>query len=191
MTTALPAIATDVGLNNNLLLWPASVYALSAGCTLLIFGSVADLIGSKPVWLLGASSYILFTIACGVARTGIQLILFRTMLGVAVAMCLPSAVSITTKSFSKGKRRNICFACMGMGQPLGYAVGLFFGGMFVDSIGWRWVSSFRSSVVRSSRLVSAVYTTMHSPSHMSLTHKSNADSQISSRGTISVLSSVP
>lgn len=138
LTTALPAIARDVGLGDNLLLWPASAYALAAGCTLLIFGSVADLVGSKPIWLIGASLYIVFTIACGVAKTGIQLILFRTMLGVAISMCLPSAVSITTNSFSRGKRRNACFACMGMGQPIGYSVGLLFGGLFTDTIGWRW-----------------------------------------------------
>lgn len=138
MVTALPAIAADIGLSNNLLLWPASVYALAAGCTLLIFGSVADFVGSKPTWLIGASLYIGFTVACGLAKSGIQLILFRTMLGVAISMCLPSAVSITTKSFARGMRRNICFACMGMGQPIGYAVGLLFGGIFVDTIGWRW-----------------------------------------------------
>ena len=156
LTTALPAIAADVGLGDNLLLWPASVYALAAGCTLLIFASVADLLGSKPVWLTGASLCIVFTIACGVAKTGIQLILFRTMLGVAIAMCLPSAVSITTRSFPRGQRRNICFACMGMGQPIGYAVGLLFGGTFVDTIGWRW-GYHLTAVINSLIVIGAIW----------------------------------
>lgn len=102
LTVALPTIARDIGLRDNLLLWPASVYALSAGCTLLIFGSVADVVGSKRVWLTGAGFYIVFTVACGLARTGIQLIIFRTVLGIAISMCLPSAVSVTTNSFPKG-----------------------------------------------------------------------------------------
>ena len=145
-----------MGLGDNLLLYPASVYALSAGCTLLIFGSVADLVGSKPIWLLGASLYIAFTIACGLAKTGIQLIIFRTMLGVAISMCLPSAVSITTKSFPRGKRRNIGFACMGMGQPIGYAAGLLFGGVFVDTIGWRW-GYYLSAIINALIVAGAVW----------------------------------
>lgn len=156
MTTALPAIAADVGLSDNLLLWPASIYALAAGCTLLIFGSIADLVGSKPVWLLGASLYIVFTLACGLARTGIQMIMFRMLLGISISMCLPSAVSITTRSFPRGQRRNICFACMGMGQPIGYAVGLLFGGVFVDTIGWRW-GYYLSAMINTMIVIGSVW----------------------------------
>lgn len=138
LTVALPTIAYDISLSENLLLWPASIYALAAGCTLLVFGSVADVVGGKKVWLTGAGFYIVFTLACGLCKTGVQLIVFRTFLGVSISMCLPAAVGITTKAFDRGTRRNISFACQGMGQPLGYALGLILGGVFADTIGWRW-----------------------------------------------------
>ncbi|QKX59097.1 uncharacterized protein TRUGW13939_06228 [Talaromyces rugulosus] len=138
LTVALPHIAKDVGLAQNILLWPASVYALAAGCTLLIFGSVADVAGDKPVWLTGSILYTFFTLGCGLAQTAAQLIAFRTLLGISIAMCLPSAVSLMTRTFPPGKLRNIGFAAMGMGQPLGYSVGLILGGVFSDSIGWRY-----------------------------------------------------
>lgn len=53
-------------------------------------------------------------------------------------MCLPAAVGIRTKAFDWGTTRNISFACQGMGQPLGYALGLILGCVFADTIGWRW-----------------------------------------------------
>ncbi|KAL4930975.1 major facilitator superfamily domain-containing protein [Aspergillus undulatus] len=137
LTVALPAMAPDLGLNHDILLWPAAVYALSAGCTLLIFGAVADVIGDKRVWVTGSVLFAAFTLACGLARTGNRLIAFRTLLGIAVAMCLPCAVSLMTRTFPPGRARNLGFACMGMGQPLGYSVGLILGGIFADSIGWR------------------------------------------------------
>ncbi|KAL4965481.1 major facilitator superfamily domain-containing protein [Aspergillus stella-maris] len=137
LTVALPAISTDLNLNHDLLLWPAAVYALSAGCTLLIFGAVADVIGAKKVWITGSVLFAGFTLACGLARSGNELIAFRTLLGIAVAMCLPCAVSLMTRTFPPGRARNLGFACMGMGQPLGYSVGLILGGIFADSIGWR------------------------------------------------------
>ncbi|KAF5572103.1 aminotriazole resistance, partial [Fusarium pseudocircinatum] len=47
LIAALPKIAADVGLSENLILWPAAVYALAAGCLLLIFGAIADAVGAK------------------------------------------------------------------------------------------------------------------------------------------------
>jgi predicted MFS family arabinose efflux permease len=33
--------------------------------------------------------------------------------------------------------RNIAFACVGSGQPVGYTVGLVLGGVFAGKVGWR------------------------------------------------------
>ncbi|KAL5046154.1 hypothetical protein BDW71DRAFT_207822 [Aspergillus fruticulosus] len=138
LTVALPAISTSLSLSANLVLWPAAVYALAAGCTLLTFGSLADVVGDRRVWLTGSIFFAAFTLACGLAQTGTQLIVFRTLLGIAVAMCLPCAVSLMTRTFPPGRARNLGFATMGVGQPLGYSVGLILGGIFADSIGWRY-----------------------------------------------------
>lgn len=138
LIAALPRIASDVELSDALILWPAAVYALAAGCLLLIFGAAADAIGAKIVWITGSYLFVVFTVALGLAKTGLQVILFRTFLGVAISMCLPTAVSLITNTFPKGTWRNVAFAMNGMGQPLGYALGLVLGGIFTDSIGWRW-----------------------------------------------------
>ncbi|GAB7365350.1 hypothetical protein MBLNU230_g6430t1 [Neophaeotheca triangularis] len=138
LIAALPRIAEDIGLSQALILWPAAVYALAAGCLLLIFGAAADVIGAKIVWVTGSFLYVIFTVAIGLAQSGIQIILFRTFQGVAISMCLPTAVSLITHTFPKGGWRNVAFAMNGMGQPLGYALGLVLGGIFTDTIGWRW-----------------------------------------------------
>ncbi|RDL38338.1 Uncharacterized protein BP5553_02678 [Venustampulla echinocandica] len=138
LIAALPRIAKDVGLPQGLILWPAVVYALAAGCLLLIFGAIADVVGAKLMWVVGSFLFAIFTIAIGLARTSIQIILFRTLLGAAISMCLPTAVSLITNTFPKGTWRNIAFAMNGMGQPLGFALGLVLGGIFTDTIGWRW-----------------------------------------------------
>ncbi|TEA17297.1 putative MFS-type transporter [Colletotrichum sidae] len=138
VTVCIPAMARDVNLEGSLLLWPASVYALTCGCTLLLSGAMADLFGARQLYLLGCFFQSVFTLACGLANTGTQLIVFRAFAGVAISMCLPSAVSIITHAFPSGKRRNIAFASMGGGQPIGFSVGLSVGGVFTDTIGWRW-----------------------------------------------------
>nr|XP_036588837.1 uncharacterized protein CTRU02_00884 [Colletotrichum truncatum]KAF6800479.1 integral membrane protein [Colletotrichum truncatum] len=138
LIAALPRIASDVGLSENLALWPAAVYSLAAGCLLLIFGAVADVVGAKIMWLTGSFLYAVFTVAVGLARTGLQLVFFRTVLGISIAMCLPTAMSFITSTFPRGTWRNVAFSMNGIGFPLGYALGLVVGGIFVDTAGWRW-----------------------------------------------------
>jgi MFS family permease len=90
------------------------------------------------MWITGSFLFAIFTIAVGFATSSIQLIMFRTCLGVAISMCLPTNMSLTTNTFPKGPWRTSAFAISGMAQPLGYALGLVLGGIFTDTIGWRW-----------------------------------------------------
>ena len=138
MTIGLPRIAEDLKLPESLILWPASVAYLVSGCTLLLCGSLADVIGSRSMYILGCLLLALFTMACGFAQTGTQLIVFRAITGLSLALCLPTAVAITTASFAPGKARNIAFAVLGAAQPMGFALGLVLGGLLVDGVGWRY-----------------------------------------------------
>lgn len=138
ITVSLPTMAREVNLAEELLLWPASVNALACGCTLLVAGSIADVVGGRKIYLIGTFALMVTTVACGLAKTGLQLILFRAAQGVAVSLCIPSSVILITKNIPTGSGRNIAFACLGAGQPVGFSVGLVLGGVFVDGIGWRW-----------------------------------------------------
>ncbi|RDW77817.1 hypothetical protein BP6252_05870 [Coleophoma cylindrospora] len=138
LIVALPTMATDIGLHNDLLLWPASVSALSCGCTLLLSGSIADAVGGRKIYLAGALLLTLSTIAIGLSRTGIELIIFRAVQGIALSLTLPAAVILVTSNIPEGTSRNIAFATLGGAQPLGFASGLVLGGVFAQTVGWRW-----------------------------------------------------
>lgn len=96
------------------------------------------MIGSRPVYLVGCFLLTGFVLGSGLSQTATQLIVFRGGQGVAVSMCLPTAMSLLSAYLPRGKRRNIGFAFFSAGQPLGYSIGLLLGGFFVDSIGWRY-----------------------------------------------------
>lgn len=114
-------------------------YSLANGCCLLLAGSLADFIGNRVINLLGCFFLAVFIMACGISETGIQMILFRAIQGIATSMCLPTAFSILTDTMPSGKRRNIGFACLGLGQPIGFSVGLVLGGIFqASTLGWRF-----------------------------------------------------
>ncbi|KAF2115559.1 integral membrane protein [Lophiotrema nucula] len=138
VTVGLPTMASDLHIPTSLLLWPISIYSLTCGCTLLLLGSVADVVGSRPMYLTGCVLQSGFTLACGLAQNPMQLIVFRAFAGIAISFCLPSAVSIITNTFPEGRSRNIAFASMGGGQPIGFSLGLVLGGVLSETIGWRW-----------------------------------------------------
>jgi MFS family permease len=138
LVVCLPTMAREIGLSDALLLWPASVSSLACGCTLLLSGSIADVVGGRTIYLIGVALLSVTTVACGVARTGFELILFRAAQGVALSLCLPSSVVLITSNIPLGSYRNIAFACLGAGQPIGFSLGLVIGGVFAETIGWQY-----------------------------------------------------
>lgn len=137
-TVEITTIAEDVHLSQKLLLWPQSIVSLISACTLLLAGSLSDVLGSRPIYLIGSFLQTMFIVGVGLARTATQILTFRGLMGLAQSMCLTSSVSITVNSFPAGRRRNLAFACMGGGQPLGFSVGLVLGGVLTQTIGWRF-----------------------------------------------------
>lgn len=137
LAIGLPTIAEDLSIPASLLLWPNSVFYLTSGSCLLIAGSVADVLGPRKVFLPGCLLVGMFMLVCGVSRDGIDLIMFRAMQGIATAMVLPSAVSIVSTNVEDGRPRNVGFASIFLAMPLGFAVGLVLGGVFVSNVGWR------------------------------------------------------
>lgn len=137
IVVGLPAIAVTLDLDPALLLWPTSVFYLTAGSCLMLAGSIADVVGTRPVMLAATVLLIASALACGLARTGGELIAFRGLQGVSSAMAVPASVSIISTSVEYGRPRNFGFACLGFSGPLGFLLGLVLGGVLVDSVGWR------------------------------------------------------
>ncbi|KAK3323114.1 integral membrane protein [Cercophora scortea] len=147
ITTSIPTMAIDLDIPAQTIYWPLSVFSLTAGACLIIAGSVADIVGSRRVFLTGVLLLAAFTLGCGLSQSFIQLILCRAMQGVAVAMCLPTSVGILCTTIASGRQRNLGFACTGLGQPLGFSVGLILGGIFINTIGWRAAWYFAAATI--------------------------------------------
>lgn len=137
ITVGLPTIATSLSLPRSLYLWPLSVFGLTCGSTLLLAGSIADALGARRVELTGCFAMGLCVLACGLARTGVQLTVFRALQGVAMAVHLPASVAIVVGGTPKGKARNMAFAALGFARDIGYSVGLVLSGVLIETRGWR------------------------------------------------------
>ncbi|KAH8879952.1 putative transporter [Thozetella sp. PMI_491] len=148
LTIDIPIIAKDLALPDSLLLWPASVYPLAGSCCLILSGAIADFIGNRVLNLIGCFFLAASTLAVGLSRTGMEIIIFRAIQGTAASMCLPTAFSILTNTIPPGRGRNIGFSCLGVGQPIGFMIGLVLGGFLAETpLTWRFAYYLTAGII--------------------------------------------
>ncbi|PLB46299.1 MFS general substrate transporter [Aspergillus steynii IBT 23096] len=141
LTVCIPVISTDLYIPPEIQLWPTAAFSLACGCTLLPCGAIADVLGCRRICLLGALLQAASALGAGLSATSTQLIALRAMAGLASSFCLPGAVGVTAHTFPANdspRLRSVAFAAMGGGQAVGFGLGLVLGGVFSDTIGWRW-----------------------------------------------------
>lgn len=137
ITIAIPTMTKDLAIDPVLVYWPVLVYTLVSGSLLLLAGSIADVLGSKVVNTTGTLGLGIFVLITGFAKNGSELIALRALSGTALALFLPTSVSLVSLNVTSGRSRNVGFSLIGVGQIVGYALGLVLGGILVDSVGWR------------------------------------------------------
>jgi MFS family permease len=141
LTVCIPVIAKDLHIPPALQLWPSAAFALACGCTMLPCGAAADVLGCRRACLLGGLFQAACALGAGLAVTPVQLIALRATAGLAASFCLPGAVGVAAHVFptnSSPRRRSVAFAAMGGGQAVGFGLGLALGGVFSNTVGWRW-----------------------------------------------------
>jgi MFS family permease len=81
VSTTLPRMAEALG-GMSLYSWVGTGYLFTTAASILIFGSLGDMFGRKTLMLISISIVALGSIACGLAQSIKQLILFRAIQGI-------------------------------------------------------------------------------------------------------------
>ncbi|OQE25600.1 hypothetical protein PENSTE_c006G09886 [Penicillium steckii] len=163
LTVCIPVISKDLDIPPDLQLWPASAFALACGCLLLPCDAVADILGCRRSCLLGGLLQTTSALGAGLAATSTQLIALRVTGGLAASFCLPGAIGTAGHVFPANhspRRRSIAFAAMGGGQAVGFGLGLVLGGVFSDTVGWRW-GFYATAILNAVVLALAVWALPH------------------------------
>ncbi|KAK8194167.1 hypothetical protein M8818_007354 [Zalaria obscura] len=76
----------NLGLSSREAYWAIHCYYITAACSIIIFGKASDILGPKPVWLAGCTAYFIATTLYAAEHNLAQLVMVRTLLGLAVAI---------------------------------------------------------------------------------------------------------
>ncbi|TLS43635.1 MFS transporter [Streptomyces montanus] len=136
VNVALPAIGSDLGAGQAGLTWVVGAYVLAFGALLPVGGRLADLFGSRGVFLAGLALFAAGSLAASIPTGAGPLIAARAVQGVGAAAASPAALALLLAQSPPGRVRGRALGLWGVASAAGGAAGVLLGGVLTDALGW-------------------------------------------------------
>jgi EmrB/QacA subfamily drug resistance transporter len=137
LATAVPSVVSDLG-GFTTFPWLFSIYLLAQAVSVPLYGKLADLYGRKPLMLLGVGLFVAGSLLCGIAWGMTALILFRLVQGLGAGAIQPIGMTILGDIYTLRERATVQGYVASV-WAMAALIGPTLGGVFSDSIGWRWI----------------------------------------------------
>jgi EmrB/QacA subfamily drug resistance transporter len=137
IATAVPSIVANLG-GFAQFPWLFSIYLLAQAVSVPIYGKLADLIGRKPVMLLGIGLFLLGSVLCAAAWSMVALIVFRALQGLGAGAVQPMSLTIAGDIYTVAERGRVQGYLAGV-WAVSAVVGPTLGGVFSEYLTWRWI----------------------------------------------------
>jgi EmrB/QacA subfamily drug resistance transporter len=131
-------IENDLGSVLNRAQWVINAYTVVFGVLIVTGGRLADLLGRRRVFLLGATVFATFSLLGGLAPNIELLIAARALMGIGGAMMWPAVLGMTFGLLPAEKAGLAGGLVLGV-AGLGNAAGPLIAGLLTDFLDWRWV----------------------------------------------------
>lgn len=137
LSTAVPSIVADLG-GFEQFPWLFSVYLLAQAVTVPIYSKLADMVGRKPIILIGIGLFLVGSILSGFADSMLALIIFRAIQGIGAGAVLPIAITIAGDIYTVQERAKVQ-GYLASVWAIAAVVGPTVGGLFAQFDAWRGI----------------------------------------------------
>src|SRR5947208_6419004 len=137
IATAVPSIVASLG-GFAEFPWLFSVYLIAQAVTVPVYGKLADILGRKPVMLVGIGLFLLGSVLCGAAWSMGALIAFRAVQGLGAGAVQPMSMTIVGDLYSLQERAKVQGYVASV-WGIASVVGPTLGGVFSEYVSWRWI----------------------------------------------------
>jgi EmrB/QacA subfamily drug resistance transporter len=138
LSVALPQIEGDLNSDVSTIQWVVSAYALVFGVLIVTGGRLADMLGRRRIFFIGAAIFAAFSVLGGAAPGDIWLIVCRALMGVGGAMMWPAVLGMTY-DILPADRAALAGGIIIGSAGFGNAAGPLLGGVLTDVLSWRWI----------------------------------------------------
>src|SRR3954469_10227430 len=139
VNVALPSIQDDLGFSQSNLAWVVNAYLIAFGGLLLLAGRLGDLIGRRPVFLIGLPIFIAASLLCGVAQSQEVLIGARFVQGAGGALTSAVILGMIVTMFPEPREQAKAIGVYGFVASAGGSIGLLAGGALTEALNWHWI----------------------------------------------------
>jgi EmrB/QacA subfamily drug resistance transporter len=137
LATALPTVAADLGSLTDIS-WVVTAYVVAATAATPLWGKLGDRHGRKRLLEISLAMFVAASALCGAAQDITQLVVLRTVQGVAAGGLMTLAMAAVGDLVSpreRGRYQGYIAATFAVAT----VVGPLLGGLLVDQASWRWV----------------------------------------------------
>ena len=138
VNVALPTIQGNLGASIDEATWVVTAYIISAVVIIPITPYLMNRFGRKQYFLTSIAGFTVASLACGLATSIDQLILFRVIQGLFGGGLLATSQAILRDTFPP-KQLSLSQAIYTIAAVVGPSLGPTIGGLLTDNVSWRWV----------------------------------------------------
>jgi EmrB/QacA subfamily drug resistance transporter len=156
LSVALPDIESDFDADVGTVQWVISAYALIFGVLIVTGGRLADLMGRRRIFFVGAAIFAVFSLLGAVAPSAMTLIVARGLMGIGGALMWPAILGMTYSILPENRAALAGSLIIGA-AGFGNAAGPLIGGFLTDALDWRWILALNLPIAALASLVTWRY----------------------------------
>jgi len=138
INVALPVMSNKLQVTMGSIEWVVTIYLIVICSTILIFGTIGDIIGKTKIFKFGILTFTIGSLMCGISNSLDFLVISRVLQGLGAAGTMSTSQGIITQVFP-GNERGRALGITGTFVALGTMIGPPLGGFIVSTLSWSFI----------------------------------------------------
>jgi DHA2 family multidrug resistance protein len=135
---ALPHMAASLNAAQEEITWVLTSYIVASAIATPLTGWLADRMGRRTLFVTAIAGFTLASLACGIATSLEEMVVFRIIQGICGAVVVPLAQTVML-DINPRERVGQAMAIYGAGIMVGPIIGPTLGGWLTETFDWRYV----------------------------------------------------
>ncbi|MEO6115137.1 MAG: MDR family MFS transporter [Pseudolysinimonas sp.] len=139
VSVALHQLSIDLHASIATIQWVSTGYLLALGISIPLVGWLQGRLGSKRLWMIALTVFLLGSVLCSFAWDAPSLIVFRIVQGLGGGAMLPLLTTIIVQAAGGAANLGKLMAVAALPTALGPIIGPTLGGVILNFGDWRWL----------------------------------------------------